>query len=99
MTILRWSKDALEDMERLYDFTAAHSADAAEKAIAAILSAAITLRNFPQAGRCRPSNRHFRELPVRFGAKGYVVRYRIFEDEVIIIRVWHALEDRQVLSR
>ena len=93
MVALRWSGGALDDLERLYDFTARHSADAAEKAINAIMSAATTLKTYPEAGHSRPSNPHFHELPVRFGAKGYVVRYRIHDGDVIIVRVWHALED------
>jgi len=94
MAVLRWAPDALDDLERLYDFIAIHSADAAQNAIETILSVATTLSDFPEAGRPRASVSQFRELPVRFGAKGYVVRYRIHGDEVIIIRVWHAREDR-----
>ncbi|PHS22361.1 MAG: protein of the plasmid stabilization system [Robiginitomaculum sp.] len=91
---MRWAPDALDDLERLYDFIATHSADAAQNAIETILSAATTLCDFPEAGRPRASVAQFRELPVRFGVKGYVVRYRIHGDEVIIIRVWHTREDR-----
>ena len=37
---------------------------------------------------------NFRELSVRFGARGYVIRYRYVDDVVVIVRAWHALEDR-----
>ena len=36
----------------------------------------------------------FRELSVKYGARGYVIRYRPIDDEVFIVRVWHTLEDR-----
>jgi len=95
MAVLRWAPDALDDLERLHDFIAAHSANAAQNAIETIFSAVTTLCDFPEAGRPRASDAQFRERPVRFGAKGYVVRYRIHGDDVIIIRVWHTREERQ----
>lgn len=36
----------------------------------------------------------FRELFVTFGARGYVIRYRIDKDHIVIVRVWHSLEQR-----
>ena len=34
------------------------------------------------------------ELKVPFGRYGYVIRYEVREDRVIVTRVFHALEDR-----
>lgn len=36
----------------------------------------------------------FRELSVKFGARGYVIRYRYIDDQMFLVRVWHALKDR-----
>ncbi len=90
---VRWSDGALEDLERLYDFIALHNADAAQKAMHTIFEAVALLGNYPEAGRIRPSNRQFREFAVKFGARGYMVRYRIHDDVVIIVRVWHVHEN------
>ncbi len=94
MTVVRWLPEALDDLKRLHGFIEPHSPTAAKRAIDILIEAADTLAEFPEKGRPRDLEMDFRELPVRFGARGYVVRYRYVDDEVIIVRVWHALEDR-----
>ncbi|HEY2289152.1 MAG TPA: type II toxin-antitoxin system RelE/ParE family toxin [Thermoanaerobaculia bacterium] len=36
-----------------------------------------------------------RELPIAFGASGYLIRYQILPNEVRILRIWHARENWQ----
>ncbi|MEM1086444.1 MAG: type II toxin-antitoxin system RelE/ParE family toxin [Pseudomonadota bacterium] len=52
------------------------------------------MQDFPELGQPWDADPAYRELTVVFGARGYVVRYRLMEDRVIIVRVWHGLEDR-----
>lgn len=94
MARLKWLPEALNDLQRLHDFIYPHSEPAAEKAIATLLAAAKTLTDFPEKGRPWGREPGFHELTVRFGAKGYVIRYRVKDAAVIIIRIWHSLEDR-----
>ena len=91
---LQWLPEARDDLARLHGFIAAHSPDAAARAIETLIAAAGSLLDFPEKGRPWEPDVAFRELPVRFGARGYVVRYRLFEEKIFIVRVWHALEDR-----
>lgn len=35
-----------------------------------------------------------RELVVPYGARGYIVRYQVRENAILIVRVWHGREDR-----
>jgi plasmid stabilization system protein ParE len=35
-----------------------------------------------------------RELAMRFGKSGYIVRYQVTEKAVIVLRIWHGREDR-----
>jgi len=35
-----------------------------------------------------------RELFIPFGASAYVLRYRIHDDTLVVIRVWHSREER-----
>lgn len=93
---LGWLPEALDDLKRLQAFIEPHSPAAAIRAINTLIEAAKTLQQFPEKGRPWDTVDGFRELPVRFGAKGYVIRYRLHEQRVIIVRVWHALEDRTV---
>ncbi|PHS37620.1 MAG: plasmid stabilization protein [Robiginitomaculum sp.] len=94
MAALKWLPEAQDDLRRLYAFILPHSPQAASRAIDVIIEGVDGLIDFPELGSPWEPDTDFRELPVRFGAKGYVVRYRLFEDQVIIARVWHSLEDR-----
>ncbi len=89
MVCLQWLPEALADLKRLHGFIASHNADAANRAIDTLVKATQTLRHFPEQGQPWGPDMNFRELPVRFGAKGYVVRYRIVKNHVLIVRVWH----------
>lgn len=94
MATLKWLPEAQVDLQRLFEFIAPHSHDAAAKAVMTLVSAAESLSYFPQKGRPWGAGGTFRELPVSFGARGYVIRYRKHNDQVIIVRVWHAREQR-----
>ncbi len=91
---LKWLPEARDDLERLHEFIAPHSEDAAARAIQTLVGAAGTLIDFPEKGRPWPVDPSFRELSVPFGRRGYVIRYRLDQDDVIIVRIWHGLEDR-----
>lgn len=94
MIKLVWLAEAQDDLRRLHEFIKPHSPDAAYRAVNKLITAAEVLIEFPQKGRLWPADSHFRELPVSFGAREYVIRYREFEDLVVIVRIWHALEHR-----
>ena len=94
MVIVRWLPDALVDLKRLHAFIEPHSPAAASRAIDALIESAETLGEFPEKGRPWDLEIDFRELSVKFGARGYVIRYRYVVNQVFIVRVWHALEDR-----
>jgi plasmid stabilization system protein ParE len=70
------------------------NATAAPRAISTLLDAVESLRDFPEMGRPWDAEPGYRSLSVRFGARGCVVRYRLFEEPVIIVRVWQALEEQ-----
>lgn len=94
MARVRWLERSKEDLERLYDFIAEHSSDAADKALRTLIKSGNSLSEFPEKGRPWPAEPGFRELSVPFASRGYVIRYRYEDSEVVIVRIWHALEDR-----
>lgn len=98
MTEIVWLPESLDDLQRLHEFIAEYNAAAAAQAIATLLDAVESLRGFPEKGRPWDAEPAYRTLSVRFGARGYVVRYRLFEDRVTIVRVWHALEDGSAIG-
>ena len=94
MPALRWLPEALDDPKRLHAFIEPHSPQAAARAIGALLASAERLPSFPEMGRPWDAAIDFRKLPDRFGTRGYVIRYRLSEDRVVIVRVWRGLEQR-----
>ena len=94
MAVVRWLPEALDDLKRLHAFIEPNSPKAAKHAVDTLTEAAGTLIEFPEKGRPWDLEMDYRELAVRFGARGYVVRYRVVDDDIIIVRVWHALENR-----
>jgi plasmid stabilization system protein ParE len=90
------SEAAAADLARLHAFLADRSPAAADRAIAALVTAMQSLDIFPERGR--PSGTpNVRELIVPFGRSGYVLRYTYSaaRDQVIIIRIWHGREARR----
>ena len=87
---------AVEDLSRLDAFLRSKSAPSADRLSLALEHALVQLARFPKLGRLLPDHEPFRELPVPFGARGYVVRYRLEpRGDVVVVRVWHAREERR----
>lgn len=87
------------DLARSRQFIGEHSPEAAERAGVRLKAALKLVAEQPLVGRTAPSptvaRPDVRELPVPFGASGYLVRYQVLRAEVRILRIWHAREDWQ----
>ena len=90
---VRLSQRAWRDLTRLADFLRPSSPGAAARAIASIWSAIESLDRFPERG-APTSIESVRQLYVPFGRAGYVIHYAIVEDAVMILRIFHSLEER-----
>jgi toxin ParE1/3/4 len=89
---VRVSDFATADMVRLAAFLKSKSSPAASDAIDRILEAVDSLRVMPLRGKLNAGE--LRELPVRFGSFGYVIQYGVEREDVTVLRIFHALEDR-----
>ena len=90
---LIWTLPAREDIIRLREFIEPHNPEAAHRAAENLKKAALLLLENPHIGK--PVERmEYRELIVPIGRRGYVIRYRVMGDEIIILRVWHGLEEK-----
>ena len=89
------SRDAIEDVERLRAFLDHANPDAARRALALIWTAIERLQDFPALGM-PTEDPDIRQIVIRFGASGYIVRYAILPEtaDVLITRVWHGREAR-----
>lgn len=95
---VRFTEEALADLDRLYGFQLDQSGGdlrAAEAALEAIRRGLAMLETSPFACRRAPaSDPLLRELLVGFGAAGYVLLFEIGQDHVVtVIAVRHQRED------
>ena len=91
--MLKWSETALADVVRLRRFIETHNPGAARRAAEALKKGAALLLDHPGLGR-RLEGRQDRELNIPFGKRGYVMRYRLDGDNIVILKIWHELESR-----
>ena len=89
------SQDAASDVERVREFLDIDNPEAAKRALRVIFAALDKLQDFPDLGR-PTEDADIRQIVIRFGAAGYVVRYTILPDngDVLVLRLWHGREAR-----
>ncbi len=87
-----WSGRSLLHLKRLAGFLAPKSPRAAAKAVQAIQDGVDLLERHPFAGQLTTRQPGHRDLPIRFGTGGYVVRYQVSGDEVLILWIKHQRE-------
>ena len=78
------------DLNRLRDFIDKKNKPAAKKSSQQLIENIKSLLAQPLMGAELAGLPGFRELV----ARSYIVRYRIVEEEVVILKVWHVKEDR-----
>jgi plasmid stabilization system protein ParE len=90
-----FSPDAVADVERLRTFLDQVNPEAARRAMAVILNAIERLREFPELGM-PTGDADIRQIVVRFGTSGYIVRYTVVTvtSDILITRIWHGREAR-----
>lgn len=89
------SQDAVEDLERLRAFLDHANPKAAKRASALIWTAIEKLQEFPALGM-PTDDPEIRQIVIRFGASGYIVRYVVLPEtaDILVTRIWHGREAR-----
>lgn len=97
---VRFTREAEEDLLRLYDFLIARELEGggdlslAERALAAIRDALHVLQTTPYTCRKACASPFLRELVIPFGAAGYVALFEIVDERhVVVAAVRHQRED------
>jgi toxin ParE1/3/4 len=83
---------ARADFDRLHAFLAAKSPRSAKRAAQRIIEGIDLIALFPFSGVVVKGA--IRNAFIRFGRSGYVVRYKVEGDTILITRIWHGKEDR-----
>lgn len=93
MPQVRYAPGAIRDLQRLREFLHPKNPVAAKRAGETIVKGVRILGHQPKIGRrIEDMPDEYREWPIGFGDSGYLVRYRINGDAVIILAVRHQKE-------
>lgn len=92
---VRYTKQAREDIKRLYSFLVTRDRHAAIRAKDAIANAMQFLKEFPFSCRKASSDNSFlREMLVSFGQSGYVMLFEIEDSKTVtILAIRHQREE------
>jgi plasmid stabilization system protein ParE len=89
------SRLAVLDLERLRVFLTEKSPEASKKAVKAIKKTFQKMSKTPEIYRPMADMPYQREAVIDFGGSGYLARfYYKPSGDVLVLRVWHQLEDR-----
>lgn len=89
---IKWLPGAVSDLQRLRDFILPHNADAARRAVAIIRKTVSTLQQHALFGKPIEEMPDFLDIAIPFGSSGYLLRYRLERDTVLIVAVKHDRE-------
>lgn len=92
MRELVWLDSAVDDVVRLREFLAKENPQAAKRAAEVIKKAVQRLNELPELGKPVEELLSYRDLFIRFGAGGYILRYRVHLDTIYIVHVRHYRE-------
>jgi plasmid stabilization system protein ParE len=91
---LRWSAEALADLDRLRDFVSPVNPPAAAKIIRTLRAAALLLTQRPRIGR--PTDRYAPREVRRIIVGAYEIYYENAPDHILVLSVMHFREDRML---
>jgi plasmid stabilization system protein ParE len=93
MPSLKWTPQALKDVQRLHQFLVDKNPDAAKRAVQTIRAGVRILALQPRVGHpAEDLDPEYREWLIPFGQGGYLVLYRIDADAVVLLAVRHGRE-------
>lgn len=87
-----WLLEAAKDVARLREFIQTKNPAAAKRAAKCIKEGVNILSDNPEVGKPVEELPAFRDLFIPFGSGNYVLRYRIEESQVVVVRVKHSRE-------
>lgn len=89
---LVWLDSALNDLVRVRSFIAEGNKEAAKRAADTIKNGVQKLIEFPEIGKPVEDLPEYRDLFIRFGIRGYILRYRLHANSIYIIHIRHVRE-------
>ena len=91
---VEWSQNALDDLERFAAFLQLQHSQLAGIVAQEIIARAQVLSEFPRLGRPLAKRREYRQLVLQVLNAPYVFQYRLADERLVILRVFHGREAR-----
>jgi addiction module RelE/StbE family toxin len=88
-----WANSAVNDLERLREFIAKENQEAAKRAAETIKQSVQQLLSLPNIGKPVADLFGYRDLTIRFGAAGYILRYRVYDNTIYVLHIRHYREE------
>jgi addiction module RelE/StbE family toxin len=85
-----WTVEAVSNLKSIFTYVSAFNATAAVRLARRLQAAADSLAIHPERGR--PTTRGLRELTI---IHPYLIRYRVRDDAVLILRIRHGAQDAE----
>jgi toxin ParE1/3/4 len=88
---IRWTPAAADDLQHIFDYLRETNPSIARSTVIEIREGIRSLKNFPHRGRPgrEPGTRE-----LLHGRLPHIVAYRVREDAVEVLRIWHPAQDR-----
>ena len=91
---LEWVKEAISDLEECREFLKKKSPKAARNAVKRIIQVTQLLLEQPHLGHPIDDMPEFQKVNIPFGKYGYVLKYRLDGQKIVILRIWAGRQDR-----
>ena len=94
--MILFASEATSDVQRVRNFLEARNPNTAARAMRAIWAALQRVEQFPEIGT-PTKDAQIRQIVVRFGRYGYIVRYKVLPTNgaIFVTRLWHGRENRE----
>jgi plasmid stabilization system protein ParE len=96
---VEWSAAALADLDRFEDFLRERYPGLSPIVAREIIAKSQVLSEHPLLGRALASRQEYRQVVLRVLNARYVFQYRVMNDRLMILRVFHGRENRRPFSR
>jgi len=94
MPSVKYSAQAVADLQRLHDFLVTQDKDVAKRSVAVIRDALKKIAVMPERFRPVQGRMYMREAIIDFGSSGYIARFRhLPSGDIVIARIKHQKED------
>jgi plasmid stabilization system protein ParE len=91
---IEWSAAALADLDRFSDFLRERHPALSAVVAREIMAKAVLLSEHPFLGRALAGREEYRQAVLRVLNAAYVFQYRVRQERVVILRVFHGREKR-----